>query len=127
MGINPMSKNNSLGSTPIGFQSSDTNYSFIRDLGLGGTAKATSQSKQEHNYKPRNEMRAVPRENTDVETATSVLNKNKQQQTSEKKIVSYYIEVDLVDRLKEMADESGDYYSSVASKAIRSWIERHGF
>lgn len=45
---------------------------------------------------------------------------------SKKKIVSYNLELDLVERVKSVADEKDMYYSSLVSRALRRWLAEHG-
>lgn len=46
---------------------------------------------------------------------------------TEKKIVSYYLEKDLIERVKGMADDNGSYYSALVGEALRRWVEKHGY
>lgn len=46
---------------------------------------------------------------------------------SEKKIVSYYLEKELIERVKGMADDNGSYYSALVGEALRRWVEKHGY
>lgn len=104
-----MNKKKSLGSSPIGYSSlGSTSYHFIRDLGRSN--KDDTQ--------------------TGVAAASngggsySGLGGDDQ---AEKKIVSYYLEIELIKRLKLLADEQGTYYSSVVSEALEAWVEGHGY
>lgn len=117
-----MNKKKSLGSSPIGYSSlGDNSYHFIRDLGVS----------------PQNELV----QSDSVSSATAGYfesNDHKNQgngsdsdqggnEKTEKKIVSYYLELELIDRLKNLADDQGSFYSSVVSKAIEAWVEYHGY
>jgi hypothetical protein len=45
----------------------------------------------------------------------------------EKKIVSYYIELDLIQRLKQLADITNQCYSGIVSSAIREFVEQYKY
>lgn len=45
----------------------------------------------------------------------------------EKRIVSYYLEEHLVERLKRVADERKMYYSTLVNHAICLWLESRGY
>lgn len=45
----------------------------------------------------------------------------------EKKIVSYYLEEYLVERLKQVADENNMYYSTIVNHAIYLWLVSKGY
>ncbi|MGD8427552.1 MAG: hypothetical protein PVH63_07960 [Balneolaceae bacterium] len=107
MGDVIMSKKKSLGSSPIGFHSESLTMGFIPDLGVSESNKNSSDS---------------------FSTSTSNFvggnsqNRHFEKEKMEKKIVSYNLEVDLVSRVKKIADKKGMYYSSLVSQAIRNWI-----
>lgn len=46
---------------------------------------------------------------------------------AEKKVVSYYLEVNLVRRLKRIAHSEGRYYSSLVSEAVENLIDEYDF
>lgn len=110
-----MSKNKSLGSSPIGYSAlsnGESSYQFIPDLGVS-SSDSTSQSTVSTLDRKSNE--------------TSHSDSKREEDSPDKKIASYYLEVSLIDRLKTMADEQGSYYSSVASEALHHWIDIHGY
>ncbi len=120
-----MSSKKSLGSSPIGFSGlSQNSYRFIRDLGIskknsqkdgsGAAGKVTNLKPLQH--------RAEKRSKADP---PATVRKRSEHEPTEKKIVSYYLEIDLINQLKELADNRGEYYSSVVSKALQSWIDLH--
>lgn len=51
----------------------------------------------------------------------------KRDQVPEKKITSYYLDVEVIDRLKAMSDDQGIYYSTLVNEAIRHWVDIHGY
>lgn len=116
-----MGKKKSLGSTPIGYDINRTSYTFIRDIGVSEPKARSDQNGEGGGLKDRATGQAV--------SEAKLAGKDKKQNSgqSDKKIVSYYIEVELIDRLKQMASEQDSYYSAVVSRAIQAWIEHHGF
>ena len=82
---------------------------FIPDLGVSkketnnGTAKSTAK--------------ADIRESKESENKASA-----KQEKSKKKIVSYNLEVDLINRVKDIANEKDMYYSSLVSLALKRWV-----
>jgi hypothetical protein len=98
-----MSKKKSLGSSPVGLKSKNSSMGFIPDLGV-------SKSKE----KPQKSSLLSEKKRQSEEFQN--LNKKK------KKIVSYNLEVDLINRIKTIANQKEMYYSSFVGKALRSWI-----
>ena len=45
----------------------------------------------------------------------------------EKRIVSYYLEEYLVERLKQVADENNMYYSTLVNHAVYLWLVTKGY
>lgn len=107
-----MSKKRSLGSSPIGFKSDDNSMGFIPDLGVSKAKKDRSSSSQSTD---RTTNGSTKNGQTGQETS-------KKQKKSEKKIVSYNLEVDLINRIKTLAQEQDIYYSSLVSSALKQWI-----
>lgn len=110
-----MSKKKSLGSSPIGFQSESSTMGFIPDLGVSTKSedkvvKPSKANRVEEQW-PRNKR---------------PYNSDKQKQKPEKKIVSYNLEVDLVEKIKSLASKKDLYYSSLVSMALKSWIAENG-
>jgi hypothetical protein len=52
---------------------------------------------------------------------------NETEEKKEKKIVSYYIELDLIKRLKRLADITNQCYSGIVSNAIREFVEQYKY
>lgn len=102
-----MSKKKSLGSSPIGFHSDNSTFGFIPDLGVSqardnqlsqdGGSPAVQQMGDRHNGSLESERK-------------------------EKKIVSYNLEVDLISKVKTIADKRDLYYSSLVSLALKKWL-----
>lgn len=91
-----MSKSKSLGSSPIGFRSDNSTLSFIPDLGV---------SSEQESY--------------------SDLDENKKNDDhTDKKVVSYYLEESLISELKRTAEEQGIYYSTLVSRALKEWLQK---
>ena len=121
MGINPMEKKKSLGSTPIGFNVNPTDYSFIRDINGNGGTKENGSVNENGTDKAVESLSKSQKSQTGEISSSS----EEKEETSEKQVVSYYLEVTLVNRLKKIADQNGSYYSSLVSKAIRDWINNN--
>ncbi len=102
-----MSKNKSLGSSPIGFQSGDSTMGFIPDLGVSKSSKSNSSSSSH---------------TKSTSSGNSTTQKTEEENSPEKKIVSYNLEVDLIEKIKSMAKENEIYYSSLVSLALKTWI-----
>lgn len=100
-----MSKKKSLGSSPIGFQSNSSSMGFIPDLGVSESRKT---------------VKSHPSSSNGNQRFSSTRKKTK------KEIVSYSLEPSLIARVKTIADQKDMYYSSLVSKAIRSWIAENG-
>ena len=43
----------------------------------------------------------------------------------EKKIVSYYLETDLVNKIKSRADKKDMYYSALVTLALKNWMTKN--
>lgn len=105
-----MSNNKSLGSSPFGFKKKKSSMAFIPDRGV-----AETKTKQ--------------KEPAPVSSITKNSNPNnteqpKEQEKSEKKVVSYYLEMELVSKIKSIADKEDIYYSSLVATALREWIAK---
>lgn len=98
-----MSKNKSLGSSPIGYSTNSSSMGFIPDLGV-------SKSKD-------SEKSGYP--SSIGNTQSSDAKKTKKQ------IVSYSLEESLIKKIKTIADQKEMYYSSLVSRAIKSWIAKN--
>lgn len=101
-----MSKKKSLGSSPIGFNSKSGTMGFIPDLGVG---KKESESKK----KEKKNTSSRPKNSSSA---------RKDEQSTEKKIVSYNLEVGLINQIKEQAKQKNMYYSSLVSRALKYWL-----
>lgn len=111
-----MAKKKSLGSSPIGFQSDNGSMNFIPDLGVAKPKKETSKYYAQETQE-KEEQNGYPKPADEVETKKS---------KSEKKIVSYNLEISLIERVKQLAQEKDMYYSSLVSKALKHWIAKNG-
>jgi len=103
-----MSNKKSLGSSPIGFHAEDSSLGFIPDLGV---SKSTTEN-----------FKTVDVNRGDLSTEFDNDHENTNNQKINKKIVSYNLEVDLITKVKLLADKKGLYYSTLVSKALKSWI-----
>jgi len=100
-----MSKNKSLGSSPIGYKTTSNSMGFIPDLGVGNK---DSESKR------------AQKKNTSSKNISSSAKKD--EQSKKKKIVSYNLEVGLINQIKELAKQKNMYYSSLVSRALKHWL-----
>lgn len=111
-----MSKKKSLGSSPIGYSSlGKESFGFIPTINK--TKETPTESP--FNSELKNERKHL--EGT-IHTSDSSLS----DETVEKRIVSYYLEKPLIDRLKRVADERKMYYSTLVNHAIYLWLESRG-
>lgn len=110
-----MSNNKSLGSSPLGLVSGgEEEYQFIPDLGMGKKEEKAVKS-VDHSVKNSNIY------------SPDLSEKQPEKTKTKKKITSYNLEVVLIERLKEIADEHGIYYSQFVSDAIEKWIDNHDY
>lgn len=117
-----MSNKKSLGSSPIGFSSmGESSFNFIPDRQLNSSATAVEDPVETEKRYPGNGHTGNSQHRAESEKENK-----KPEDSPNKKIVSYYLEEDLIDRLKRMADEEGMFYSTLVSKALRYWINRFG-
>ena len=120
-----MSKSKSLGSSPIGYSSSgNERYDFIPDLGISPSNEEKSIS-TEASFFSENEKEKPKSNIHKLFSAPSA--KSPEPKKKEKKIASYYIEENLIKRLKKLADDHGIYYSTFVSDAIEYWINEHDY
>lgn len=100
-----MSNKKSLGSSPIGLRTQGT-MSFIPDLGVSKSKKA--------DLKPE-------RDEDKISKTTAV-----QEKSPQKKTVSYYLEEDLIEKVKRLAGKKDMCYSALVSNALQRWIVENG-
>ncbi len=100
-----MSKKKSLGSSPIGFKSNNSSMGFIPDLGVSRSRQ--TKKTQYSSSTTSNRQKPIPNE-------------------PKKKVVSYSLEITLVDRIKTTADRKEMFYSSLVSQALKSWLAQNG-
>lgn len=91
----------------------DTSYNFIPDRGINRTSP------------PKSEMNATQgkRSFSGYENIQDNKPTSQESSSSNKKIVSYYLEEELIERIKKLADEQGMFYSSLVSRALKYWIQ----
>lgn len=97
-----MSKKKSLGSSPIEYRSQKSSMDFIPDLGVSASTQKTKKTS----------LQTVKQE------------EKEQTESRKKKIVSYSLEAELVHKIKKIAQKKDMYYSSLVSRAVKSWISR---
>lgn len=134
-----MGKKKSLGSSPVGYSGlNDSSLDFIRDLGVSEKNDSDSEesptpSDSGHKSKPAymKNMRSASTTGI-IETNSVTTNQKekgsntdkKQKKKSEKKIVSYYLEKSLIQRIKKIAHDRGLFYSSLVGQILEQWVER---
>lgn len=109
-----MSKNKSLGSSPIEFRSNKSSMGFIPDLGV-------SKKKKESTEKP---VKTISKASSNSQKKESNTTSTKPKKTK-KKIVSYYLEMDLIEEVKSIADQKDMYYSALVTMALENWLSTH--
>lgn len=105
-----MAKSKSLGSSPIEFKSKKSSMGFIPDLGVSGDKKKPSEEPSKTLLKTAENKKEEKKES------------DSQSSKTKKKVVSYYIDTDLIDRVKSVADQKDMYYSSLVTTALKSWF-----
>jgi len=111
-----MSKKKSLGSSPIGYSSlGSESFEFIPTI---------NRSEESLSNQSLAEGSAANQNQTNGNSHYSELSVS--DEAVEKRIVSYYLEEHLVERLKRVADERKMYYSTLVNNAIYLWLESRG-
>ena len=110
-----MSKKKSLGSSPIGFStSSRSKMGFIPDLGVSDRCEEEKKEVVKTENRPSSHLSIV--------SSKPAQTSKPEPKCVEKKIVSYNLEVDLIARLKAVADDKNIYYSTLVSNALKYWL-----
>lgn len=121
-----MGKKKSLGSSPIGYSAlDDHSYSFIRDLGV--SSKQGKEKDRRENERDQRYSASSPNGDRDNRPADPETGKKATYNPNEKKIVSYYLESQLIERLKSMAGDRNIFYSTLVSEAVEVWLEANGY
>jgi hypothetical protein len=105
-----MGKKKSLGSSPIGFQSDNGSMNFIPDLGV---AEKKEEAPKYYTKNRREQANGHPDKSSETNDSP------------EKKIVSYNLEKNLIQQVKDLANKKDMYYSTLVSKALRHWIAKN--
>ncbi|MGM0547434.1 MAG: hypothetical protein ACQEST_12020 [Bacteroidota bacterium] len=111
-----MSKKKSLGSSPIEFKSQKSAMGFIPDLGV-------SEKEQKS---PQKEVTTISKTTQKKKEKKTKADSQDNAKKSKKKIVSYYLEIDLIEEVKSIADQKDMYYSSLVTVALKQWLAGHG-
>lgn len=120
-----MSKKKSLGSSPIGYSSLGVDsFEFIPSIEL-----ESDSSREEDPYSNGNgrNVQTFARDAYDSLFSNTSDSQKEENEQVEKKIVSYYLEEDLINRLKKVADENKMFYSTLVSNAIYFWLEQNSY
>lgn len=89
---------------------------FIPDLGVADSKKETSKTALEDKVNKRQK---------EEQKKSSTAKRSQQEKKSGKKVVSYNLEVELIDTIKSIAQEKDMYYSTFVSMVLKSWISHH--
>jgi len=111
-----MSNKKSLGHSPLGYDvKGNTNFDFIPDY------NALIDSEGSDSFE----------ETKESETDTIPYSVEKKEPHPEdlkgKKIVSYYIEQTITDRLRDFANDHNSSYSAAATDAIKEFVKNRGY
>jgi len=111
-----MSNKKSLGHSPLGYDvTGNTNFDFIPDY------NALIDSESSDGFE----------ETRESETDTITYSVEKKEPHSKdlkgKKIVSYYIEETITDRLREFANDHNSSYSAAATSALEEFVKSRGY
>lgn len=119
-----MSKKKSLGSSPIGYSSLGVDsFEFIPSIELESDSNGEEDSYSNGNSR---NVQTFARDAYDS-LFSNASDSQKENEQVEKKIVSYYLEEDLINRLKKVADENKMFYSTLVSNAIYFWLEQNSY
>ncbi|WP_138429772.1 hypothetical protein [Fodinibius saliphilus] len=109
-----MGKKKSLGSSPIGFGSGNSSkMDFIPDLGVSDSKQKKEPPKKEQ----RNTSNGFSTKSTPSQSQPSL-----KEEKAKKKVVSYNLDITLVEKIKSTAEEKEMYYSGLVNKALKSWF-----
>jgi hypothetical protein len=98
-----MTKKKSLGHIPLGYSmTGNATFDFIPD-------------------------RSTPETVSVDEPVEGLMKEQEHPEASKKKVVSYYLEEDIINRLRRVADDTNESYSSVASAAIDVYATYMGY
>ncbi|TYP95122.1 hypothetical protein LX73_0417 [Fodinibius salinus] len=133
-----MSKNSSLGSSPIGGSSKKSERSSQKDTESkkSDDEKNTGRSlgSSPVDIKPDNSPKydfipdlgvSKSQQSTSKKSSgekSTSKSSDSSSDSSKKRIVSYNLEVDLITRVKKAAKREEMYYSSLVSKALKQWL-----
>lgn len=86
---------------------------FIPDLGVSKVEKDV-------------ETEAVTERKTPLTAADKEFSEPVRDTKPDKKVASYSLEAEVITRVKQVADETGMYYSTLVNKILKSWFrEKH--
>ncbi|NGP87981.1 hypothetical protein [Fodinibius halophilus] len=109
-----MGNKKSLGSSPIGLGTgSSSKMDFIPDLGVSDGKSKEKDAKK----KQAQSNNGIPRRESESLSPPSPTKKK-----PKKKVVSYNLEVSVIEKVKTMAEEQEMYYSGLVNKALKSWL-----
>lgn len=111
-----MSNKKSLGHSPLGYDViGNSNFDFIPDY------NALIESENPDSFEK------GPEAQTGMDSYGSKKSDIHPEDLKGKKIVSYYIEETITDRLREFANDHNSSFSAAASDAIKEFVESKGY
>lgn len=112
----------------------ESEFSFIPDINGGETRESHREVKQDtyEGFNLNQELREINGESKSEEEISKHLVERDvpepvEEEVAKKKVASYYLEVDLIDRLKAFSDKVNRSYSAVVTEAIEKFISNKGY
>jgi len=114
-----MSNKKSLGHSPLGYDViENVNFDFIPDY------NALIESDDSDNF---DESRESQKTEKQTDSFHSESETKDPENAGEKKIVSYYIDESITNRLRGFANDHNSSYSAAASDAIKEFVKNKGY
>lgn len=111
----------------------ESEFSFIPDINGGEKREPLRQVNSEpQGFNLNHELRKISGEaKSDEEISKHLVERDvpepAEEEAPKKKVASYYLEVDLIDRLKAFSDKFNRSYSAVVTEAIERLISKKGY
>ncbi|WP_069131001.1 hypothetical protein [Rhodohalobacter halophilus] len=111
----------------------ESEFSFIPDINGGERRESLREVGSEpEGFSLNRELRKFREEpKTDEEISKHLVERDVpepvEEEAPKKKVASYYLEVDLIDRLKTFSDKINRSYSAVVTDAIERFISKKGY
>lgn len=111
----------------------ESEYSFIPDINGGEKRESIREMrKAPGGFNLNHELKKFRGETkADEEISKHIVERDvpepEEEEAPKKKVASYYLEVDLIDRLKAFSDKFNRSYSAVVTDAIEKYISKKGY